>query len=287
MAKMKLNEVYSDWLTGDGIFTDLQTLEVPWAEEGIAEFLNLSYYGNHSGQKEISPLLRAFGELNSTKRAKIASLIFNLYAPYWTKEYETLSLEYNPIENYNMLEFGTDKNETTYGRKDKRTDDLTQERTPDLTHERTADLTHERTDDLTETLTPRSKTNTHSEVTNKIHGFNSTTGVDADETITDTDVEGKTGTDTTTNTGTETTTETGTDTTTETGTDTTTNTGTVENEASGKDTTDITHGLTRTGNIGVTTSQQMLESERQLWMWNFFENVVFKDIDKQLTLSVY
>ena len=46
------------------------------------------------------------------------------------------------------------------------------------------------------------------------------------------------------------------------------------------------HELTRTGNIGVTTSQQMIESEIKLWDWNFIDNV-FKDIAEILTLPIY
>ena len=45
--------------------------------------------------------------------------------------------------------------------------------------------------------------------------------------------------------------------------------------------------LTRSGNIGVTTSQQMIQSERDLYMWNFFYNIVFPSVDKILTLSTY
>ena len=54
------------------------------------------------------------------------------------------------------------------------------------------------------------------------------------------------------------------------------------------ETKDITSDRTlkRSGNIGVTTSQQMIESERQLWLWNFFESV-FSDIDKILVLKIY
>lgn len=43
---------------------------------------------------------------------------------------------------------------------------------------------------------------------------------------------------------------------------------------------------TRSGNIGVTTTQQMLSAERELWMWNFFDQV-YKDIDSVLALSFY
>ena len=44
--------------------------------------------------------------------------------------------------------------------------------------------------------------------------------------------------------------------------------------------------LTRKGNIGVTTSQQMMESEIELRQYNFIEQM-FEDIDSLLTLSVY
>ena len=44
--------------------------------------------------------------------------------------------------------------------------------------------------------------------------------------------------------------------------------------------------LERSGNIGVTTSQQMLESEINLWQWNFYDQV-FADIDKVLALEIY
>lgn len=112
----------------------------------------------------------------------------------------------------------------------------------------------------------------------------------------------------------------GTDTTRRTGTDTVTHTGDNENEVSAfnsstyqdsakvtQNTTDLdtrnmndalehghvitnsgvdTERTTRTGNIGVTTSQQMAESDLQLWRWNFFYEV-FSDIDNVFTVSTY
>lgn len=42
----------------------------------------------------------------------------------------------------------------------------------------------------------------------------------------------------------------------------------------------------RSGNIGVTTTQFMLKSERELWLWNFFDQV-YKDIDTVLSLPIY
>lgn len=55
----------------------------------------------------------------------------------------------------------------------------------------------------------------------------------------------------------------------------------------GSDTQSHSYELTRSGNIGVTTSQQMIESERSLWMWKYFYDVVFPDVDRMLTISVY
>ena len=44
--------------------------------------------------------------------------------------------------------------------------------------------------------------------------------------------------------------------------------------------------LSRSGNIGVTTSAQMIEENIKLWIWKFFDSV-FKDIDRILTIGVY
>lgn len=44
--------------------------------------------------------------------------------------------------------------------------------------------------------------------------------------------------------------------------------------------------LTRSGNIGVTTSAEMIEENIKLWIWKFF-NSVFEDIDRILTIGVY
>lgn len=65
------------------------------------------------------------------------------------------------------------------------------------------------------------------------------------------------------------------------------NAGTVANVESGTNTDTRNYKLTRSGNVGVTTSQQMLESERKLWLWDFFDSVVYPDLDKVLTIQTY
>ena len=69
------------------------------------------------------------------------------------------------------------------------------------------------------------------------------------------------------------------------GTVNTSHTGTDSTSGTSSDTTQRT--LTRSGNIGVTTSQQMIEAERNLWDWNFFNEVLYPDLDELLTLQIY
>ena len=59
-----------------------------------------------------------------------------------------------------------------------------------------------------------------------------------------------------------------------------------KNEVSKSATHTGTESLTRHGNIGVTTSQQMLESEIKVRQYDFYKQV-FKDIDSVLCLSIY
>lgn len=346
----RLNDVFPDWSTGGGIFSTLQTFPVPWKSENISAALDIEYHGNVSGEKIVSPLVEKIRDgdtLTETEKTMLATSILAVCGVNWGKQWETLSFEYNPIENYSMREQMTnDETVTEYGKSTTRTDNLTHKktgtetatvdgtdtRTDDLTHKktgtetatvdetdtRTDDLTHTktgtetRTDDLTDTTTPNLTTNT----ANTVHGFNSSAGVPMGEqaqtatgtnkvthdgteqrqyNLTDADTgtqttvkdgEHKTTFDTTdADTGTQTMKRTGTDETAFNTTDTDTGTQTVLD--GGSDTHTRNYTLTRSGNIGVTTSQQMLESERALWVWNFFRNVVFPDIDRVLTIQVY
>lgn len=65
---------------------------------------------------------------------------------------------------------------------------------------------------------------------------------------------------------------------------------TSDNNNTNKSTTDMTHTeqrtLTKGGNLGVTSTQSMIVQERDLWLWNYFEQI-FSDIDKTLTLLIY
>lgn len=261
-CRKKINEVIPNWALGEGIFNALQSFPVPWQYEDISASLDLEYHGNISGDKFISPLVRKFKEgdtLTSEELVSIAGVIYTLYGKNWEKEFETLDLQFNPIENYSMVEKMID--DTTEVEKG-----TTHTRTDNTTHTKTGTETN--TPNLTERVTPNI-TNTNS---NTVFGFNSSTGVPSDSSTGN-----QSGTTTTTNTGNNTLTHNVSD----------KDTGTVTDKDTGKDTHTRNYTLTRSGNIGVTTSQQMIQSSRELYMWNIFYTVVFPDIDKVISLPIY
>lgn len=243
----QLIDLYPDFLTVSGaIFRDIiysgsYMEDLPWLS--LYKELDIEYIGNISGDKIISPLLKRLYDNDSlTYRSSIAKNVIRLYLDRWKKLYATLILDYNPIENYNMTEVLDLDDSTIYGK--------TETLTNNLSHGKTG----------TETTAPNLTRTTD----NKIHGFNSSTGVSADE-----QTESTTGNSILTHNTTDT----------DTGTETTVN--------SGSDTYTRDHTLTRSGNIGVTTSQQMIESERELWLWSYFYDVVFPDVDRVLTIPIY
>lgn len=196
-------------------------------------------------------LLHRYGSLDTIyKEADAAKAAFGLWAgvmlPGWEKMWEALQEEYKPLENYSMLERMTnDVTQKAYGKTTTRTDNLA--------HTKTGNDTN--TPNLTETETPN--------ITNArdrgVYGFNSQPNnavPDSEETETET------GTNTTTTTGTSRTDYNTTE----------SDTGTQTAADSGTDTETRNYQLTREGNIGVTTSQQMLESEIELrCKWNMCE----------------
>ena len=62
--------------------------------------------------------------------------------------------------------------------------------------------------------------------------------------------------------------------------------GTNNNHENGSESTTVT--TKNSGNIGVTTTQKMLQSEMEFRaVFNFFNDIVYKNIDEVLTINVY
>ena len=229
-----------------GIFTALQNFAVPWQDDQMEVALDTEYYGNVSGEKIVSPLVRkklSDGELSAADQVVLAGIIFTLFGVNWSKEWGTLSKQYDPIANYDMTEIMTD-DETVieYGK--------TEDTTTGNTHTKTG----------TETETPDVSVTTD----DSVYGFNSSNDVPSSKRE-----ETPSGTDEMEYDLSE------------------TDSGSIGLEQGGSDTHTRNYTLTRKGNIGVTTSQQLLQAERDLWKWNFFFDVVFPDVDRVMAIQTY
>lgn len=261
--------------------TLLYDYEMPWNNDtaNLTEFLE-DLYRCRSFDKYAARIVTFGASSIPVNQAKINDVCGAMIAKFyhrWLKEWAVRETEYNPVDNYNMTETMTDDERVTeYGSQNVRTDDLTE--IFNATDTETKNLSSAETKNLQELTTP-GIINLEERT---INGFNtaSSNGVNDGTTRTST-----TGSNDVRNTGTDTTLDTGTDAFTR--QHSTENDGTVTDVKSGSDTETRNYQLTRQGNIGVTTSQQMLQSEIELWKWDFFDNVLFPDMDSVLTLKVY
>lgn len=284
----RLNDYFTDWATNGGIFHYLPS-GVPWGSDVTAQELGILYHGARSGGKVVSPFVDRFLKddvLEEQSKTIIANTIYAKYSKSWTKLYDTLSFDYNPIENYDMTEEGDDSSDNN------RTPNLStvRTRTPNTTTQTDVTETPGVTTSTTTTRTPNTTTeevtdNAVTDTESGVFGFDSQESVPSDNSKSTTN-----GKVTTSESGQETVEVTESPS----GDNTTTTTVTergdeqYEETTSGTESTTVTthHKLTRHGNIGVTTSQQMIQAERNLWFWNFFEQV-FRDIDQEITCPIY
>lgn len=223
-----------------GIFEIMETFHenLPWESGGmnidtpVLDDMLLNQYGN----RIISPAAERMGgsvPVPASAIPKIADYIYMMRREKWNRIALAVSAEYNPINNYDMIEQETaaDAHSGTDTQTDSGTD--------------TATVTHG------QTLTGTDQT--------QIYGFDSTTGADSETRTTSSTLGGS-------------------------------DTSTVEH---GK-TTETTHGmtidrdrtLTRSGNIGVTTSAQMISGEIEMRQFVLWDEIV-RDAADILTIPCY
>lgn len=197
----RLRNSFIDPLTEDQIISEADLLELDreFLTEHSAEKipkrsvrLEFNYWLNDPNAGSIPPYSYARNLLGS----HLAASASVRYLENWIRTYKAFFADYNPINNYDMLEHEGHKNEGTG--------------------------------------------ESHGHDLGKIYGANSVTGAPSNSSDTDT------------------------------GTSTT-----EEGERT----------LTRSGNIGVVTSQQMIQSELDLRRQNFAD-ILFRDLDKLLNLEV-
>lgn len=283
----------------------------PFNDTNFVDMLNEWCKFNH-GSLQIRPLIEDALKTDANIIRKRVTNLINVRKYKYTRLYDTTLLEYNPIENYAMTEEGTD----TTSASGTKTDDLgaysdttSGTDTTTITDAKTEKIgTYE--DANTSTITSdiaKLTTNTNNTTTDtgsetherKVAPFDSDTYSEQElntdsfkdrRNVTDTETIISPHTDTTTTRG--------------------TITGGARNNSYTTITTDAlqhgmvhdisarsnlytdeskgtnTHKLTRSGNIGVTTNQQMLESERDIAMFNFI-GIVAHDIIKSICICIY
>lgn len=230
-----LRDVFNGWNTGSGIFNYLaQITDLPWKDVETVDntVLDIAYFGNHSGAKFCSPIVKLSidaetGFVSEAARITIAKILISKYLQNWKHLWETNVAVYTPIHNYDMTE---------------------------SRHLKTADSTSEKGNSNREDVTEHGRTQTEMDYK---YGLNTDTENPRPSDRIDS-------------------TEGGSTTTTSENTDQRNRVGAGEEE-------ETTH---RAGNIGVTTTQKLIEEERNLWLWNFFDQV-FNDLDRELALMFH
>lgn len=200
-----------------GIFHQLATNDnFEFINDENQEELDVDYYLSHSGNKYISNLYNNILEHypNEDPLVKLSKIIENRYKDKWDHIYKALiETEYQPLENYNMVEVET------------------------------PDLEDHRVTKVDQNVTNENDTNDY--------GFNSNDPVPTSHNVNKLSGSGD------------------------------------ENKTDETINRTGTKTLTRSGNIGVTSSQQLLESEIKLRAQYNMINILFDDVDKVLCLSIY
>lgn len=260
---------WPEWLTSD-IRTGVESLAMDYA------------------LRTIQPRVQLLSELTDNDLEDVIQLQVKNRILRNDYKYRTLlateGFEYNPIENYNMTESGTDGHT-----KGQQVDTVLHGHSLTRTHSNTDTLTLNTSDARTSSAsisgtsgsTEGSRTDTSSK---SVYGYNSSEAVPSES---DQNVKGQQ-----INSGTSSSQSSGSDTLLRTGTEANAHTGTITDANSGTDThtegqriDSTTHSLERSGNIGVTTSQQMIQSEREVAQFSFL-GILTSDLINSFCLGV-
>lgn len=285
---MKLIDFFPSWMTGGGIFSKLDGM--PWDnDESVFKLgLDIEYFGNRSGNRESSALLdkmTAPDNFNPLTEMDIARLKINIKSKFlkeWQRLWDLRNAEYEPLENYNMVEKGNEDNTDRY--LDNYNGSSHEGHNENIEYDHRNDNT-EKIDSDVETETKRASDITR-QTDNVVYGLGSVDGKRSSTVIENEIGEPDNNNEITTVKG--------------------------EGDKNKKVVEDITkdttkrsaddnyidrtdghllnhdgsskhnHDLTRRGNIGVTTTQQMAEQEINLWKWHYFDTVM-DDLDTILT----
>lgn len=257
--KITMNQAYQQMIN-DNIMDDLADFNVPWKDaidEGELNqaFITLGYYSN-SANKLISPVVFDFCNNIIDGVEHIEPLNTGQRTRLAGTVYNIFNRKWSKLWAIYDVEYNPISN---YDMQETETETISESQTGT----NTGTITTNTDSELSQTGTVSNSGSSSSD--NGIYGFNSSSAVgdnNNESTVSNTRTDNLTNTDDTTETET-------------------------RNLADSRtETKSDSRTLTRSGNIGVTTSQQMIQSEIELWQWNFFKTV-FADIDSICCLDVY
>lgn len=106
MELKKINQIVDIFTDSTaGIFNALESIasgeSFEWLEN--SEYLDIMYYVSHSGEKYASRFYLTMLEHEKTI-VDIAHIVFTKFSDKWKRVYAAMMMEYNPINNYDMVE---------------------------------------------------------------------------------------------------------------------------------------------------------------------------------------
>lgn len=274
MRNLTMIELYCSYPTRGGIFS---FMNLPaWQEWDIDNKMADRLYFTKHGLRRPAYCLEQYNELgylDEKTRKFFSELLEFEFKLKWKKLFDTMKFEYDPISNYDMQEIEdiSGSNEGSHNHHSDITNTLDSNSNSGYTLKRSGE-------DISEIENSR-KLNTTKMDKDGVFGWDSSEV--SQKSLTDSESnDDETIHSVTTN------------------KPDLTDTNSANNKINSTDSTlsnsdtttrgehDSHRVLTRKGNIGVTLAQRMVEAERDLWLWNYFD-IIFNDVNKVLTLSVY
>lgn len=249
------------------IFNNMSFINESFKNDGYAP-INTELF-----QKNIVSLIRFnFGSLEIRESVSIDTIVDRAVMLYEINEYKykhlynTTVVDYNPIENYNMVEDGTDSTNTsattntTTGEQHNTLNNTVNRNIGEQNNENNSTTTKNGTENVTHKVTAYNseKFENQSQDSTDFSGY-------GEKNVSMSKIGARIDTDTENNTET---------------------IGSRIDASNSSENISADHRLTRTGNIGVTTTQQMIESEREVALFNFTLTVA-KDILRTICYMVY
>ena len=271
--KLTLNALF-DYVNNDGIFTYLNEFDVPWKNAVDFDLLDLDYHSKHGTKvvsKTITSLITPDG-LSRDNKTKLAKLLYKKNKAKWDQLWTSIGLfdGVDPLDNTNWTETrtlghqGSDSRsqsigakETTYNKGSQTNSETIGQST--LTEGQQSNITGQQTISMEEKKSAFNSTN-YSPLDQKTEELGQRTDTLGEKVNTDSGRSNST---------------------TEGQRSDSTTEGAQSNSETGTNNFTDTETTNRHGNIGVTTTGQLIRDFRTTVNWQFFD-IIYKDIDEML-----